>query len=589
MFEVQLRRSPTTAVADSDALWRRLSRLLSLVPLAFCAFIALIILYPIARTFFSLFALGSGLNLSAISAAFSMPGIGQTFLNTIFLVVVSGSSALIVASAMAWLNERTDASIPGLSNALPAIPVLIPPVAQVIGWTLLLAPSAGTVNVVLRAIFGISTNEGPLNIYSWTGLVFLYTLELFPFAFLVISAGLRNLDASLEEASRISGASQLSTLRHITLPAILPVLMSAAVLMLVMGFALFSVGAIVGSTVRVDVLSVRIVRLVNGVYPPRTAEALVLSVVILLIIGGAWLLQNRIARKGRFATLGGKGARATPVRLGIWRWPARITVLCYVAAAVIAPVLALLYVSLQPFWTPKFNFARLSFDAYREAFFEQGQAHLALIDSSILGIVGATLGMIVAVISAIVIRRRRQDVPSRIFDAIFKIPAAIPHIVLAIGILVAFGGSPFFLSGTLFLLLVGYLTAYLPQASLAAASSVSQVGNELVEASRICGAGEVRTFFSVWLPLMLPGIASGWVLLFAMMSGDLTTSVLLANTATPTVGSTLLQQYESGSYPLIAALALLITLTSSTIVLVVLRFAGGGLPAAYVRTKDTRA
>lgn len=550
----------------------------AVIPVALCLAIVVVIVFPLLRTLFTLFVTNGKVDLAPVLAAYSLPGIGVTILNTVILVVVGGGIALVLAAVLAWINERTDARIGFLSRALPSIPVLIPPIALVIGWVLLLAPTAGSVNVAIRHIFSLDATTGPLNIYSWPGLIFLYALELFPYAYLGISAALRNLDPALEEASRISGASALTTLRRVTLPAIRPALGAAALLIVVLGFALFAAASVVGGTARIDVLSSRIVELLRGVYPPQTANAIALSLVVVIVVVVSATLQRRLLGRGHFATVGGKSARTTLARLGPWKWPARVFMAVYLVLALVAPLLALLYVSLQPFWIAQFRFDTLTVNAYQTALFQGGQAQQAVLDSMLLGFVGATIGISIAVFVAMQLRRRRRNWIVRAAGTAVKLPGALSYVVIALGILVAYGGAPFLLNGTLAILMIGYITIYLPQASITAEASLSQVSDELIEASQISGAREGRTLRRVWIPLMLPGLAGGWVLLFAMISGDLTASVLLSGTDTPTVGSTLLQQYESGSFPQIAALALTITVVSSAIVLTVLALTRRGAP-----------
>lgn len=552
---------------------RKPSALVLLAGLA-AVLIAGTILYPLARMFTKLFYSSGRVDLSGVARAAKLPGIAETLLNTVMVIGVGGACALIAAAAFAWLNTRTDASMGWLSEAMPVIPVLIPPIAMVIGWVLLLTPGAGSINIVLRSLLGIEGTEGPLNIYSMPGLMFLYALELLPYAYLVMTSAFRSIDPSLEEASRIYGAGPLRTLVKVTLPAVKPALGASTLLMLVMGFALFSAAAIVGTTARIDILSARVVQLLHGVFPPQTNEAVALSLVILIVIGLAWLAQNRILRLQRFATVGGKGMRTTPVRLGVMKWPARLALMGYVAAAVVLPILALLYVSLQQFWTTKFNLNAFSLDAYIEIFVENQHTRAALINSVMLGVAGATIGMAIAFFVAILARRRPGRTTAAL-DGVVKLPGALSHIVIAIAVLLAFGGSPFFLGGTLAILLIAYVMIYLPQGSVTAGSAVSQVSDQLMEASYMAGARESRTMRRIALPLMLPGLAGGWVLLFALIAGDLTASVLLSTTSTPTVGSTLLDQYQNGTFPTIAALALVITAISAVVVLTVLRFTRG--------------
>ena len=533
---------------------------------AICTAIALLVLYPLVRMLLTVFFPGGELDLSAFSEVAQLSWLGSTLRDTAFVVAVAGGLALLAASLLAWLNERTDARMGWLSEALPIIPLLIPPIALGIGWLLLLSPGAGSINVLLRNVLNLEGTSGPINIYSLPGLIFLYSLELFPFAYLIMSSALRNLDSSVEEASRMSGAGPLSTLRRVTLPAVRPALGASALLVLVMGLALFSAASLVGRGARVDILSVRIVELLKSSFPPETGQAVVLSTFILLVIGAGGLMQRRLLRRGHYAKIGGRGARATRVRLGAWRWPARLIMFGYIALGLLLPVAALCYVSLQKFWSTSFNFGSLGLDSYRELLIENENTRLALINSVLLGVGGGFIGITLAVIVALAVRRRPGRA-TRFLDGVAQLPAALSHIVVAVAVLVTFGATPFSLGGTLIILLIGYVIIYLPQGSISAGSSVNVVGDDLLEASHMAGAGAGRTLLRIGLPLMMPGLAAGWALLFALMVGDLTASVLLSGLSTPTVGVTILDLFHNGSFPLIAALSLIVTLTCSIVVL----------------------
>jgi iron(III) transport system permease protein len=460
------------------------------------------------------------------------------------------------------------------SDVLPIVPLLVPALAISIGWVFLLSPRAGVVNTTIRSVLGLDAKEGPLDIFTWPGMIFVYTIELVPYVYLIVSAALRNIDPALEEASRTSGASPFATFRRITAPAIKPAIASSALLVLVIGFAIFSVPSIIGTTAEIDVLSVQIVRLLNGTFPPRTDEAVALSLVVLVIVVGAWTAQRRILRSGHFATIGGKGVRHTRVELGLWKWVARLGMGLYVAAATLLPVIGLAFVSLQSFWTAVPHFDRFNLNAYRAVFGENDQTSQAIFNSTVLAAVGATAGILVALTVALFVQQRSGPL-TRALDGITKLPGTFSHIVLAVGLLVVLAASPFNLAGTALLVLIGYVVIYLPQGAVTAGSAVTQVGAQLTEASRVCGAGEGRTLRKIQIPLMLPGLAGGWALLFVLMIGDVTASAILASPSSPVTGFVLLQLWQNGTYPLIAALALVVTIVSSVVVITVLRLTRG--------------
>lgn len=541
-------------------------------------FLAFIAIYPLARTLFRLFVKDGQLDVSALSQTWSLPDLASLLGNTVFIVVASGLLSLIVGSVLAWLNERTDARLGVITDALPLMPFLLPPIAGAIGWVLLLSPRAGLLNSWLRSLGGYvgmdfagpgGLAQGPLDIYTWWGMIFIYVLYMVPYVFLMMSAGLRNMDPSLEEQSQVCGGGLLRTLRKVTMPGLKPSMGAAVLLTIWFGFAFFSGPVIIGTGANIDVLSVRIVRLLTFTFPPQTDVAVGLSLFVILFVGTAYWAQLRVLKKGHHVTVGGKGHRHTRIELGKYRWPARAFMLAYVTLAAILPLIALLLVTLNNFWTPNIDFSSLSLDAFRRALFDDIATQRSLRNSIVLATVGGFIGIIFAAMVALYVRRAKGPAP-KVLDGMIKLPAAISTIVIAVGFILAFSGPPFNLHGTFLILLLAYLALYMPQGSVAADAAAGQVGAELPEASWVSGAGGTRTFWKINLPIMLPGLVAGWALLFVRMAGDLSASALLSGLSNPVVGFRILEIFQGASYPLLAALATILTAITSTVLVIVL-------------------
>jgi len=545
----------------------------NVVSAAVALFIAALAIYPLGTVLVRIFFTDGQLDLSGLRRTLDVPGLGTLIKNTLIVVVGSSAIALVIGGALAWVNERTDARMGLLSESLPLVPFLIPPIAGATAWVLLLSPGAGFVNYWLREVlgwFGIEQFDGPLNIYSFPGLLLVYTVYQVPYAFMLITAGLRNIDPALEEASRVSGAGLLRTLRRVTLPAVMPSIAGAVLLMAWSGFGLVSIPLVIGTGANIHVLSEQIVRVLAD-FPPDEGVAIGLSAIMIAFVAAAWLAQVLVVRRGRFATIAGKGQRATPIRLGAWRWPVRGLVLLYMGVTTVLPLFALVIVSLEGFWTPQIPWGDLSLDAYRDGVFNEPIARKALIDSLELGLVVATVGVLAAAIVSLFVVRTTPRL-GRVVDGSIKFPATLSHIVLAVGFVLALGGEPFNLAGTILILMLAYLALYFPQTAVAADGAVGQVGRELPEASRVAGAGEARTFGRIYLPLMASGVAAGWALLFVRCVGDLTASSILAGPANPVVGWKILQVYNDGLFSEMAALCVLLVLISGTVVVTVLTF-----------------
>ena len=486
--------------------------------------------------------------------------------NTAIVVFGATFLALIVGSILAWINERSDASLGFIGQLLPLCALIVPPVAGVIGWAVLLDPRAGLLNFPLRQlleVFGISSRVGPFNIYTMTGLVMITGLYTVPYVFLVVSAALQRVDPAMEEASRTSGAGPLKTMMRVTLPAIKPAFAAAILLGFISGVSLFSVPAVLGGGARIDVISVFIFRLLQA-YPAQTGPAITLSIGLLVIVQIMLLLQNVIAQPGRNAAISGKGFRHTPVRLGRLRWVAYSLAVLYLIAASVLPILGLLLVSLQPFWTPAVNFATLTLANFNFVLFENRQTVSALINSLTLGFIVASFNMLVT--GAIALHFNRNGVARRIADIFTALPATIPHTVIGVAFILAFSREPVRIYGTTTILLLAYIVMTISYAARASASAAASIGTELAEASRVSKASDLRTLWKISLPLAMPGLVAGWIMVFVHTVGEVTASAFLSGTHNPVIGRVLLDLWNFGNFPQVAALALIITLISTTLV-----------------------
>lgn len=559
-----------------NALGQRLRHLspFSVVATLVTVFVVALVAYPLLAMLGEVLIVDGQPDFGAFAQAWNQPGIGSVLLNTAIVIVCSVTLALLVATAFAWVMERTDARLGWASAILPLVPLMVPSLAGTVGWVTLLSPRAGLINVWLRdllAVVGIELTEGPLDIFTWWGVIFLYTLYLVPFGYLVISVALRNLDPSLEEASLVSGAGIFRTFRKVTLPAIKPALAAAVTIELIIAFAMFSVPATVGTSAEIELLSVRVYRLLTFGFPPETDIAVVLSILMLVCVGIAWWVQRRIARTKRFGTIGGRVGRGTEITLGRWRWLARGSVLGYILATSLLPVLGLILISLQRFWSANIALDQLSLTNY-ETVFGDVDTRSSLTNSVILGIQGGIVAMIAAAIIALYLSRS-TGLGARIVDNTARLPSTLPHLVIAVAFVAAFAGPPFNLAGTPVILAAAYIVMYLPQAVVSASSAIAQIGNDMVEASLVSGAGQGRTFRSVILPLMWPGFVSGFTLCFVLMAGELTGSAILAGINTPVVGFTMIKLWSNGSITVLAALAIVVSVIFSVITLISLRFA----------------
>jgi len=526
-------------------------------------------LYPLARVFFAFFIVDGQIDLSAFAAVFQVRDVGQIIVDTVSIVFVSGAIALVVGAVLAWLEERTDASLGPIGRALPILPFLVPPIATGIGWLLLFQPTVGIGNTFIRNFLdalGIHLESGPFNVASWWGLVLVLAFVHVPYSYMIVSSGLRNMDGAMEEQSRVSGAGVFRTLVWVTLPGIRNSLGSAALLLVFFGFADYAIPVVIGTAADIEVISMRVVQLMTASYPPEIGAAIALSMVGVAFVVSFWLLQRWLLQSRRFFAIGGRAQSAAIIRLGVWRWPARALSITFILITSFLPLVGLLIVALHGYWSGSIDPANFSLQSFEAVLVNDPFSVKSIQNSLFLAVTGATIGVIVAAL-AVQFAAQRSDRFRAAVDGIIKAPATVSIIIVTIGIILAFSGPPFALGGTLAILLIGYLVVYMPQATVTIESSVAQVSGELSEASTVSGASPWNTWTKVVVPLILPGLVTGWTLLFVRMVSDLTASAMLAGPGTSVIGFRILSVYNNGSYGTLAALCLFVTLVTTIVVI----------------------
>ena len=531
--------------------------------------LALLIGYPLVTMAVREFFPEGVFELSAFSAVVADPKFWEALRNTVILIIIPGALAIIIGGILAWLSERTDVGLRRLTTVLPLISLILPPIALSIGWVFLGDRSVGLLNLAIRwltGLVGLPLEVGPIDIYSWLGIGWVYLISYVPFAYLLIAPALRNIDPALEEASRTSGGTPFMTLVKVSLPAVLPAIAAAGLMITLVGLAQFSIGRTIGVTARIDVLSVYLVGLFQD-YPPRTAEAAAVGVLVLLAVGTTWVLQERLTRRRGHATISGRANTAVRVQLGKARWLGRVLIVGYFAVSTVLPFLALLLVSLQPYWQPQIDVTKFSLQNFI-AIQTDPYTWRALLNSVGLGVLGATVALVGASLLVVYTTGRSHRLAG-IVAGIARAPSAVSHIVLGVAFLIAFAGAPTYWGGTLLILVLAYIAINMPQAWIAASSAVDQVGRDMIDSSLMSGASMVTTFRLVIFPLITRGLLSGWAFVFVVIVGDLTASAILASTRTPVVGFVILDVFDNGTYSKVAALATTISIISVSVVLLV--------------------
>lgn len=526
------------------------------------------LLYPISRSIVRVFYHDGRFDLSGFSEFAASSSAVQSVPTTFFVVGCASAISTAIGFVLAYFNERTDARMGIFTDMVPFVPLLMPSIAGAYGWVLTMAPNIGYANAVWSWAFG---GTGPFNIYSMPALIFVYSIHGTTFAFLIISAALRNLDPSLEEQARLCGAGRLRIAFQIVARSLLPSIAAAFLLVVWTSTSTLAVPAVIGQPAGIPIMSVQILRFLNYDYPPQYGPALVTAMIMVGFIGIVWFAASQVRKLGRHATVGGKTRVATRRALGIWKWPVRGIFILWVVIVVLVPLVALSLVALNGYWSINLDISNLSFRFFGRLFAPGSQLFTALTNSLRAAVIVATVGsFLAAAISAFVTSRKGHA--TTIADAVFKLPTILPGLVLAIGFVLAYAGAPFSLGGTLAILILAFLLEHVPKGTLMTDPVAAQVGNELTEAAQVSGASGLFTLWKIQLPLMVPGIVLVWALTFVHVVADLDTSALLAGPSNPTIGALMLELGENGNFASLTALALLVVMLTSTTVAAVFLF-----------------
>jgi iron(III) transport system permease protein len=497
--------------------WERIRSNAALIVVT--AILLFMVLIPVVRLLINSFQLGhpavpQGWTTGNYVTALSMPIFYEALGTTIGIAAVGTFVTLSLSVLLAWLVERTDMPLRNLAWTLILIPMAIPGVLFAMGWGLLLAPKTGAINVLIRGgldFVGLHLTEGPINVYSLGGLIFLDGVRGVTTVFLMVVGSFRMMDPSLEEAARVSKASGIATFFQVTLPALLPAILAAGMYSFISSMESFEAPLAVGLPGGIFVLSTLIYFTTRIQAPIDYGLGAVFGVSYMFIMVFLLVFYRRAVKHSeRFSTITGKGFRPRVISIGKWRYPALGLFIVYFLVAVVAPFFILLWTSLLPSYrVPSFEALNLfTLNNYIEVF-ETERVYTVLWNTFLLMIYAATATMLFAfIVSWIIVRAQVRG--KGMLDTLVFIPHAIPGIVIALALLMAYLSPPLKylgLYGSLWILVLGLAVAYMPFSTRLMNSAIMQVHKELEQAAYVSGASTIKTLFAITLPLLFPAFA----------------------------------------------------------------------------------
>ena len=511
---------------------------------------------------------------------FTDPDFLDPLLTTAIIATTSALICCVVAAPMGWLVSRTDMPGRQFIRALVTASFVTPPFLGAVAWELLAAPNSGLLNQLYRYLTGVDVGEHLFNIYSLTGIIFVISCYTFPFVFVLVANALDNMPGELEDASAILGGKAWTTARRVTIPLALPALVAGALIAFLQAMTLFGSPAILALPAGFHTMTTKIWSLFQ--YPPKLELAAAAAVPLLVLTILLLQAQNFILGRRGYSVVGGKYGAPRRVEMKSWRWAALGFCLVILLSPVFLPYFALLNAAFSPNATTLMTPSTMTLHNIVFVFTELSSTQLALKNTVILGAATATIGTLLALVIAYVTTRRAIS-GHRLLGFLATAPIAVPGIVLGVGLFLSYTRPPFVLYGTLWILLIAFLTINLPSAYQQLQAAFATIHPELEDASRILGATRLQSLRQITAPLLRTGVIATWCFIFIGVMRELSAAIVLFTSQTKVLSVLIYDLNESGDLAAISVLGIAMLIITFAVVLAVNQIPGGGNATTRLR------
>jgi len=493
------------------------------------------------------------------------PGFRAAFATTLVGTVWGSLLAVAIGLMFAWLVAKSDFPAKSLVEAIVLVPFFVSPLMGAIAWSVLGSRYAGLLNLVAHAI-GLRVT---FDINTMPGVVFVFGIYYAPFAYLLLVSALSTIDASLEEAAVVTGASGPTVFWRIVLPLAQRAILSSFLLVFVTLLSLYAIPFVIAEPGHMTFLTTYLWRLLLQ-SPADYQTAAALSTILIAIALSGLAVQHRLLQGRRFTTIGVRGHRVKVAPLGGWRYLAALPVIGYVLLAIVLPYFAVAEATFRNvlffrsvadlFSTHTLTLSNLA------GLFTRPIMRRSIENSLTVGLLVSLGGTGLALAVAYIVQRT-ATAGRQILEVITLLPIAVPSLVIGVAYLWAWIGVPLGLYGTLWILVLAYVSHLLPEGVQGISSSLVQVDQALEEAAAACGGSTLRVVRSIVLPLIRPGIASVALLLLILSVREIGPSLFLYNSGTVVMAVQVLSSWEVGDLGGAAALSLVQSLLLTLIVL----------------------
>lgn len=517
--------------------------------------LVIVVAVPMLLIFFNAFWVDGHFNVLDVVKVLKQPETYKALLNSLILSAGVTVTGTIVGTFFAWLVTRTDLPFKKTMKLLFLVPFMLPAFIGALAWKMLLSPRAGYINRFFIDVLGF---DGPVfDIYTYAGIILVETMYLFPFVFIQVSGALERMDPTLEESARISGADLFTITRRITIPLVLPSILSGSLLIMLYSMAHFGTVAVLGIETGIYNIPTLIYEKIHqsaGSFA-SIRSATVLATVLVLTAALILWLQNRVLSKGRYQIIAGKSFRPTELKLRGLRIPLFIFCLLYIAFTIVLPTATIFMVGALKTYGLPFTLANMTLANYHHILFEWDLTRDAIWNSVSLGLSAALITMFAGVIISYVIVKMKVR-GKGLLEFLGMLPFSVPGSVIALGVILAWSGKfGINLYNTVWIILLAYIARYMAFSLKANSAALEQVHDSLVEAARASGATMAQALRDIVIPLVRPGMVAAFFLIFLPALRELTVSVLLYGPTTRTIGVAIYTLNEDGETVYSAALA----------------------------------
>ncbi len=519
------------------------------------AILVIVVAVPILLILFNAFWVNGEFNIRDTVDILSQKETYQALVNSLLIATGTMLGSTVVGTFFAWLVTRTDLPYKRFMKAMFLIPFMLPSFIGALAWKMLLSPNAGFINRFFIEHFGFT--EPIFNIYSYLGIILVEIMYLFPFVFIQVCGALERMDPTLEESARISGAGLLTITRKITIPLVLPSILSGALLVMLYSMAHFGTVAVLGienGIFNIPTLIYHNIHQSGGSFDSIRTGTVLATVLVISAALIIWL-QRKILSSGNYQIIGGKSFRPMELKLRGLRYPLLILGVAYIAFTIFLPTAVIFLVGGLKTYGLSFSPENLSLDNYKFILFDYQVTKDAIFNSVTLGLSAAVITMFVGVmISYVLVKMKVRG--KGILEFLGMLPFSVPGSVIALGVILAWSGKfGINLYNTVWIILVAYIARYMAFSLKANSAALEQVHDSLVEASRACGATMWQSLKDIVIPLVRPGMFAAFFLIFLPSLRELTVSIMLYAPTTRTIGVAIYTLNEDGETVVSAALA----------------------------------